>query len=297
MKKYKFQCWHVAFRKHSNDIENNNEEFLLIPNSFCYWAADPFVLYKDGMYYIFAELFDKIIGKGRLGYCILSEQGKIMSKWKVNIKSPVHMSFPNLMMANGKIYLMPESGKEYELRYYESVNFPKKWVLKEKLLEGVQVCDTIEFYKDYLWCYNDFTKDKKAIIYQKVNNGIYKVIKEIPDEKNCLRPGGKAFEYKGNIVIPFQNGDGEYGKSLFFTAIDYNQFTNDINTEILFELSDKNVCIKNLINPIIGIHTYNFDKDIEVIDVKTRVFTWSNFVGLFFQKFFKKKHYESDKIR
>ena len=285
MRKYRFQCWHVAFRKHKDDIFNNNDEFIIIPNTFRYWAADPFVIFKDGIYYIFAELYDKILRKGRLGYCKVSVEGKILSKWKMTIKSSVHMSFPNPVIVDGQLLLMPESGKEFELRYYEPIRFPDKWRIKEKLLEGIQVCDTIELGDDYLWAYDDFTRDKKALIYKKGSNQSYVCIKEIPDNDCKLRPAGKAFEINGQLIVPLQNCDGEYGKSIFFNRIIFDKVLNDIKTDVVYEMSNANVIIHGLNEDVIGMHTYNFDNELEVIDYKTRVFTWGDICGLLLSKF------------
>lgn len=282
MRKYKFQCWNVAFRQHSEDIENNKETFTLIPNTFRYWAADPFIIKKDEIYFIFAELYDKFFRKGHIGYCKIAEDGKILSKWKKCIKSSVHMSFPFTIVIDDRLFLMPESGKEHELRIYESHDFPNKWRISKKLLTDVQICDTIEIGK-YLWTYDNFRSEWNAKIYTNDNNQI-SLLKEIPDTKKRLRPGGKAFQYKGLWVVPMQNGEGEYGRSLYFTQIDLSDTSNIKYDKILFELSDENVSINRFDKPIIGLHTYNYNEKFEVIDIKTRQFSWGDIIGLILKK-------------
>lgn len=282
MRKYRFQCWNVAFRRHSADIENNIEPFIVIPNTFRYWAADPFIIHKEDKYFIFAELYDRLKRKGDIGYCVLSEDGQILSKWKKIINSKVHMSFPYLLYKNGKLLMMPESGKEHHLCYYEFVDFPSIPRLYKLLLSGVQVCDTIEIGEDYLWAYDNFGEIWKAVVYKNIN-GKFTKYKEYADNEKRLRAGGKSFLHKGEMIVPMQNGNGEYGKSLFFTNISLTE-SGDISTSVIFEFNTSNIVIKNLKEKIIGLHTYNFDSSFEVIDIKTRNITWADFLGLILKK-------------
>ena len=80
------ESWNVAIRnKSTGDILDNTKiPFKVIKNNFRYWAADPFILEKDGKAYIFAELYDYVLRRGVLGYC--SIEGDKASKWKPIIR-------------------------------------------------------------------------------------------------------------------------------------------------------------------------------------------------------------------
>ena len=72
-------------------FEENNKEFVILPNNFRYWAADPFPYTIDDKTFLFFEMFDRIKGKGVIGYRVL-EDGKVGKMKKiyltgVNLKS------------------------------------------------------------------------------------------------------------------------------------------------------------------------------------------------------------------
>ena len=66
--------WQVAYRlKPVGSIFNDKATpFIAIPNTRRYAAADPFIFEKDGVKYIFAELFDKKEDIGEIGYCVFN---------------------------------------------------------------------------------------------------------------------------------------------------------------------------------------------------------------------------------
>lgn len=283
--KLKFECWNVAFRRHEEDILRNDDKFVVIPNTLRYWAADPFIVYEDNVYYIFAELYDRLLSKGKIGYCKLSNDGKLLSKWKVLIDSSTHMSFPVPIKYNGKYYLMPESSKEYELRIYSAESFPEKWIKCKTLLTNVQVADSIFVDKDTLLTYDNYSVPKKALLYKRKKDNSFICVEKEEDTELRLRPAGKTFFSNGMRIAPLQNCNGAYGKSVFFTAL--GDHINDY--KIIGELSDKTLKINDYNEVIEGIHTYNFCNDFEVIDIKTRKFNLINFFGLLIRKIHKYK--------
>ena len=95
-----------------------------------------------------------------------------------------------------------------------------------------------------------------------------------------LRPAGNIFFKSDMRIVPLQNCNGAYGKSVYLTAI--GEHINE--NKIIGELSDKTLKIDNYNEEIEGIHTYNFAKDFEVIDIKTRKFSIASFFGLVLKK-------------
>lgn len=278
--KLKFECWNVAFRRYKQDILKNEDEFVVIPNTLRYWAADPFIVYEDNVYYIIAELYDRLLRKGKIGYCKLSVDGKLLSKWKVIIDSTTHMSFPVPIKNDGTYYLMPESSKEYELRIYRAESFPEKWVQCKTILSNVQVADSIFIDKDTILTYDNYSVPKKALLYKRNKDNQFICVEKEEDVELRLRPAGKIFFKSDMRIVPLQNCNGAYGKSVYLTAI--GEHINE--NKIIGELSDKTLKIDNYNEEIEGIHTYNFAKDFEVIDIKTRKFSIVSFLGLILKK-------------
>ena len=94
---------------------------------------------REGKTYVFAELYDYILRRGVLGYCVI-QNGKA-GKWKPVIREAYHLSYPCLTEHEGKLYMMPESGAGAVLTVYEAVRFPDKWE-KRVLRKTVNFADT-----------------------------------------------------------------------------------------------------------------------------------------------------------
>lgn len=54
--------WIIAIRK------RGEEQFRIIPNTLRYWCADPFVKEIDGHTFLLFEMYDRLKGKGLIGY-------------------------------------------------------------------------------------------------------------------------------------------------------------------------------------------------------------------------------------
>ncbi|MEN6600535.1 MAG: hypothetical protein ABFC21_09005 [Rectinema sp.] len=280
MKRFRFECWHVAYRSHIQNIEQNKASFIIIPNTFRYWAADPFIMFYDNKYYVFAELYDRLRLKGRIGYCILSDNGRLLSGWKIIISSKDHLSFPYLIKKGNKIILMPESSKENQLRLYEPTSFPNIWRISTVLIDGEKLVDSIFLNEELLLTYDNFSSPRKVILYKRQRNNEFRILLKVDDINLRLRPAGKAFNSGGKLIVPLQNCFDEYGKSILLTEIKYDDNNNILEIKNIYEISKDTIKISNFNNLIIGIHTYNFDNIIEVIDIKTRKFNLLNLIGL-----------------
>ena len=95
--------WNVAYRK------KGQKEYKVIKNHFTSWSADPFVFEYNNEVYIFAEIFNLSRYRGCIGYTKLVD-GKF-TKWKEVIVEDYHLSFPNIQVEDGNIYIYPETQK------------------------------------------------------------------------------------------------------------------------------------------------------------------------------------------
>ena len=105
-------------------------------------------------------------------------------------------------------------------------------------------------------------------------------MEEEEDLELRLRPAGNIFFKSDMRIVPLQNCNGAYGKAVYLTSI--GEHINE--NMIIGEMSDKTIRIDNYNDEIEGIHTYNFAKNYEVIDVKTRKFSIVSFWGLILKK-------------
>ena len=103
-----------------------------------------------------------------------------------------------------------------------------------------------------------------------------------------IRPAGKAFMFQGKLIVPLQDSsNGEYGHGIHFSTIN-NDFANGSPFVYLKTIKPKDLIVKRVPpSKICGLHTYNIEREIEVIDIKRRGFNLFSFFGLIIKKIFK----------
>lgn len=274
------ESWNVAFRKKPAGaiLEDTQTPFTVIPNNFRYWAADPFVVRWEGKTYIFAELYDYILRRGVLGCCEILD-GKA-GKWKPVIREDYHLSYPCLMVQEGKLYLMPESGEGEVLTVYEAVRFPDQWE-KRVLRHGVKFADTtpIPWEGRHLALTHrvDDPENPRLTLIDLEGKLEYREIEK--QEPLRSRPAGHIFEKDGQWIRPAQLsldiGAG-YGKGLIFYRGSLSEHLRYSETQ-LREIHPDELKYDRAIF-LDGMHTYNANEQYEVIDIKTRRFNILNFV-------------------
>lgn len=279
------ESWNVAWRKAAPGtiLTDKNTPFTIIENPLRYWAADPFVVERDGKTYIFAELYDYIRCRGILGCCQLIPGRKC--QWRPILIEPFHLSYPCILEHGGSTYLMPESGQDRSLLLYEAVEFPWKWKRMKTLRSDVCFADTTPIGGDGL-----------ALTHQ-VSDGSHPELllidlsgqrPDTPAENQDIlrsRPAGKPFRLVGRLIRPVQHSwdfGQNYGKSLIFSAVMVDDSL--CKEEPVAEITPADL---NYTRPIYldGMHTYNASAHFEVIDIKTRRFNLLNLAFRLLSKF------------
>lgn len=275
------ESWNVAYRQKSAGaiLEDRNAPFTVIPNGFRYWAADPFVIERDGKVYIFAELYDYILRRGVLGYCAMTD-GKA-GKWTPVIQEPYHLSYPCILEHDSNVYIMPESGAGSCLTVYEAAVFPDQWRKVQVLRDNVNFADTTPVpgegrHLALAHCVDNPKKPRLMLIDLDAQMADAAVE---GSESFRSRPAGHMFQKNGKWIRPAQYSENcgtGYGKALVFYECSISEDEQYEETELAVirpqDLSfDRPVYLD-------GMHTYNSSEQFEVIDIKTRRFNLLNLV-------------------
>ncbi|HUP78761.1 MAG TPA: hypothetical protein VM260_09415, partial [Pirellula sp.] len=92
----------------SSDITNP----IVAGNDFERWngraVADPFAIFRNGVWYLFFELFQK----GSKNAVIGASRSKDLQNWEplgIVLKQAHHLSYPFIFEHDGQVYMMPES--------------------------------------------------------------------------------------------------------------------------------------------------------------------------------------------
>ena len=142
------QSWNVGL--HFGDWKSVDfQKTILIQNPKQHFLADPFVIDHDDKSYCFVEDYDMKKSKGVISVYEINEEK--VSKIGVALEEKFHLSFPYLFKCDSKIYMLPESCCNKDIRIYESVEFPLKWKLARVIASDVSAVDSMIFQQNNLW--------------------------------------------------------------------------------------------------------------------------------------------------
>lgn len=266
----KNEKWTIAYRKKAEGktlLDSLSGTFIPLANTWRYWRADPFLFEKDGKTYLFAELFDRVKGRGVLGCCELTDTGA--KKWKVIIEEPFHLSYPFIFQRGDEIYLIPEAFKSGKIMLYKAVCFPHKWTKVRDLADMVAVDSTMVDTADGSYMITvRIANEVSELVVMRLNEQMEMKDLRIVSQKEDpnVRPAGKVFTWKDQLIRPAQDCAKSYGYGLNLmriSALDEIRYAEELVRKILPE----EITIRGIRMPQ-GIHTYNFTDRYEVIDFK-----------------------------
>ena len=266
----KFERWTVAYRPRTNGdtlLNNTSAAFSVIRNSWRYWAGDPHLLEFDGKTYVFAEVYDRILRRGLIGYSIIDDNGA--SAWKIALSMPHHLSYPHLIEHSGSVYMIPESYVANEIAVYRAVSFPDKWEKVKVLKSDYCAVDSTLLQRgdeNYLLTLRFDGDDEKLMLYAFRDS-------ELSEKGYCAaindpnkRPAGHFFTFDGGLYRPAQDCTESYGCALNFyrvTKADNENYDEELIKKIFPADLQTDLGVTSD-----GLHTYNMNEKYEVIDLK-----------------------------
>jgi len=265
--------WVILTAKNQNIDSLSWSDFTpLDPPPDRYWA-DPFVLMRDGLYYLFIEEKMYKTKKGHISCLILGANGKILSN-KIVLEHPYHLSYPFLFEYENQLYMMPESAQNRSLDIYRCVEFPHHWEFVQPLMTDIYAVDATLLERAGKWWLfmNTKEQDKSSSLDQLflfyADNPLAQEwtphpLNPIVTDFKRARPGGAFFSHQNNLHRPSQDNWIRYGY-----ALNFNRITKLSETEY------EEVC-ESRFEPlarkkILATHTFNSAEKMIVIDAKIR---------------------------
>ena len=122
----KIYNWNIGLFKGDIDKIDHKKSIKTIKSNK-YFLADPFLYKQAKEYYIFAEKFSYKEKKGKI--VVFKYKNNSIEELGTALEEKFHLSFPFIFKFKNKIYLIPDSSSNRDLRLYVSEKFPLKWKL------------------------------------------------------------------------------------------------------------------------------------------------------------------------
>jgi len=199
----------------------------LVPEKDRYWG-DPFVLQRDGHYFVFVEEKIYAAGRGHITCLELDADGKMISK-RVVLERDYHLSYPFVFASGDEIFMLPESAANRTVELYRCVRFPDAWELVKNLLKDIYAVDaTLLEHAGRTWLFANVKEEGGSSL-----NALHLFWAESPLAESwnphprnpvvrdigSSRPAGRIFLQDGELIRPSQDSTRRYGQALKFNRI------------------------------------------------------------------------------
>ncbi len=202
-------------------------------------VADPFMIQRDDIWYMFFEVENATNHQGDIGYA-KSEDGLHWTYGKIVLNEPFHLSYPYVFEHGGHYYMIPESNAVSSVRLYKASNFPEKWEFTGTLLMGERFSDnSIVQYNGKWWLFSETSSrphDNGTLRLYFADNliGPWKEHPKSPvveGDPNIARPGGRIVSFENEIFRFTQDCYPVYGYQVW--AFKITKLTQDDYMEVL----------------------------------------------------------------
>ena len=214
-----------------NITEQNKIAFHPLPLPKGFFQADPFLIEKDGLHFLFFEEYDLLKKKAHISLMVMGPE-KTWSGPERVLEEEHHLSYPFVFFHDGNFYLLPETAAARRLTLYRARNFPYDWERVMDLQAGKELVDaTLIFHQDRWWMFANSrthpfvsTNDQLFLFSSKnllSEEWIPHPCNPIVTHAGNCRPAGRIFCQNGKLYRPSQdNASFQYGSGLVFNEIE-----------------------------------------------------------------------------
>ena len=202
-------------------------EWSWLPDDRRRYYADPFFFAHDGATWLFCEEYPYATAKGVISVARLDAQGRSLTP-RVVLERPYHLSYPFVFRHAGQIWMTPESCADDGLDLYRCVEFPHRWTLERRLIEGASLSDATMFaHEGRCWMTATTREDGSSwdclsLYVGESPLGPWTRCGDAPAliDAAAARPAGPVQRIGGALWRPAQDCVGGYGAGLALCRID-----------------------------------------------------------------------------
>lgn len=198
--------------------------------------ADPFLFAKDDTLYLFYEDMGFSHGGGRIMMMSTTDLQKWSKPIMITHESNCHFSYPFVFEDNGEIYMMPETGRDHNIRLYKAENGnPADFRLYKIIIERPEkertglkfdYADSCIYKKDGVYyLFTSCLRDDKYYLELYISDRLDGSYKKHPMSPICEgnrygRCGGSLIDYEGRLYRVAQDCENEYGGQIHLMEIE-----------------------------------------------------------------------------
>ncbi|HEX5393412.1 MAG TPA: hypothetical protein VFW68_09030 [Rhodocyclaceae bacterium] len=268
--------WFLAYRFGSgDDWQHDWGNFTcLMPPKDRFWA-DPFPIKWGERYLIYFEELPFATNRAHLSVIEVTPDGRC-SESRMVLSRDYHLSYPFLFEAEGRLFMIPETGQNRCVELYSCTRIPDQWRLEKVLLRDAYYVDaTVHHVGGRWWMFvnvgNDASNlhDELHLYYADHFLGPWHAHAGNPvkSDVRSARSAGKLFEDEGTLYRPAQICAPLYGSGLSVNQI------QTLTPELYAEQE-----VGRILPPwgsrILGVHTLNRAGNLTVVDGFMRRRRW-----------------------
>ena len=268
--------WRIAWRRTRGDAVIDTlawptADFTFLPDDGKRFYADPFVVSREGVAYVFCEEYPYATSRGIISLFTIDQNGNVSTPRPI-LERPYHLSYPFVFERDGQMFMIPETSQNRTIELYRAQEFPDVWTFERVLVDNVSAADVTLHERDgRLWIFATLsdgrrsTWDTLGIFSAPALEGPWEAHPANPVliDAGSARPAGRMFEYGGVLMRPAQDCRDGYGVGLSLCRIDRLDQTGFAQSVVRRFDPPRRWGLN-------GLHTLNRDGDIEVVDAKGR---------------------------
>jgi len=245
---------------------------LAVPPADRFWA-DPFIGFDRGRRYVFFEELRYARPTGEIAMMAIDDDGT-PSAPEVVLARPYHLSFPYVFARDGEHFMIPETSAAGQIELYRARRFPHDWELADVIMPATSAADvTLLEHGGRWWMFADLAKDGTHTHCETLHlfhapdpRGPWTPHLENPIVWSIehARPAGAVFRVDEKLIRPAQDCKDSYGRATVLHEI--TTLTPDRYEERVVQRLEPDWDPR-----ITGVHTFNRQGDVTVIDCKLRV--------------------------
>ena len=201
-----------------------------VPTTF---VADPFMIHK-GSWHMFFEVLTRA-NKGEIGLAT-SDNGLDWSYRQIVLRESFHLSYPYVFEWQNAYYMIPETLGANAVCLYEADDFPTRWSLKAKLIEGQCADPSIIRFGERWWlftCSTPYQHDTLRLYFADELTGPWREHPKSPlirNDKCRARPAGRVLRLDDKLIRFAQDCVPLYGSRV--RAFDVIELTTTHYVEV-----------------------------------------------------------------